>query len=72
MVMAGADDTGWCIDGSILVSGSPNFTQNGLEHSEELMFVVESDAREEIMTTYLEWFENLWGQSRELPLADDA
>ena len=62
----------WCIDGSILVGGSPNFTSNGLEQSEELMFIIESDAREDIMTSYLEWFENLWGQSRELPRADDA
>merc|ERR1712039_774079 len=40
----------WCIDGSTLVGGSPNFTSNGLEHSEELMFVFEGDAREDVMT----------------------
>ena len=62
----------WCIDGSILVGGSPNFTSNGLEQSEELMFVFEGDVREDAMTSYLEWFENLWGQSRELPREGDA
>ena len=62
----------WCIDGSILVGGSPNFTSNGLEKSEELMFVSEVDPGEEAVTDYLEWFEGLWSRSQELPLEGSA
>ena len=62
----------WCIDGTTLVGGSPNFTSNGLECSEELMFVIECDSGENLITSYLEWFENLWSVSRELPRDGDA
>ena len=62
----------WCIDGCTLIGGSPNFTSNGLECSEELMIVVECDSGDNLITSYLEWFENLWSVSRELPRDGDV
>ena len=56
----------WGVDGKTFVGGSPNFTSNGLERSEEMMVIIES---EEVMTNYLEWFKSLWRVSKELPPA---
>ena len=49
----------WLIDGSVLITGSPNFTHNGMESSGEVMTVVQG--AQDCITKYLEWFEHLWG-----------
>ena len=40
-----------------MITGSPNFTNNGMENSEEALTIIRN---EEYVTTYLEWFERLW------------
>ena len=47
----------WMIDGSIALIGSVNFTDNGVNHSEELLTVVRDD---DFITPYMEWFERIW------------
>ena len=47
----------WVIDGSVAVTGSPNFTNNGMEKSEELLTVIRHDG---FIADYLVWFERLW------------
>ena len=47
----------WVIDGTTALTGSPNFTNNGMENSEEVLTVIRCD---EYVTGYLEWFERLW------------
>ena len=47
----------WVIDGATALTGSPNFSNNGIEKSEELLTIIRN---EEFITGYLEWFERLW------------
>ena len=47
----------WVIDGSTALVGSVNFTDNGVDNSEELLMVVRHD---DFITTYMEWFERIW------------
>ena len=39
------------------MGGSVNFTTNGVEKNEEHLLILKDD---ELITTYLEWFECLW------------
>ena len=47
----------WAVDGSIALLGSANFTNNGMENSEEVLAVIRNDG---YITDYLAWFERLW------------
>ena len=47
----------WAIDGNTVLTGSANFTNNGIENSEELLTVVRND---EYAAKYMDWFERLW------------
>ena len=47
----------WVIDGTTVITGSPNFTNNGMENSEEVLTIIRN---EDYITNYLEWFERLW------------
>ena len=47
----------WAVDGSTVITGSPNFTTNGMERSEEALTIIRDDG---YITNYLEWFERLW------------
>ena len=49
----------WAIDGSVAVTGSANFTNNGMLYSEEAIVVIRDPG---YITNYLEWFERLWDQ----------
>ena len=51
----------WLIDGTTVLTGSPNFTNNGLDNSEETHTVIRR--QDEYVTKYLEWFERLWAVS---------
>ena len=48
----------WVVDGATALVGSPNFTVNGMENSEEILTIIRS---EEYISDYLEWSERLWG-----------
>ena len=48
----------WVVDGATAIVGSPNFTVNGMENSEEVLTIVRS---EDYISDCLEWFERLWG-----------
>ena len=56
----------WLTDGSRLLTGSPNFTRNAAEHSEEILVVLRGSGAQECITKYLEWFEGLWAQAQEV------
>ena len=47
----------WVIDGTTTLTGSANFTNNGMEYSEEVLTIIRHD---EYITSYLEWFERIW------------
>ena len=49
----------WAVDGSVAITGSANFTNNGMLNSEEAIVVIRHPG---YITSYLEWFEQLWGQ----------
>ena len=49
----------WALDGRVYLGGSPNFTTNGLERSEEQMVIVKD---EPFLASYMDWFEGLWAQ----------
>ena len=47
----------WVCDGAVYIGGSANFTNNSLKTSlEHVLFIKDDD----VITQYLEWFENLW------------
>ena len=58
----------WLIDGSALITGSPNFTHHGVESSEELMTVIRG--AEDCIVKYLEWFEHLWMLAQLVPAGE--
>ena len=47
----------WAVDGSVALLGSANFTNNGMENSEEVLAVIRNDG---YISDYLAWFERLW------------
>ena len=49
----------WAVDGSVAITGSVNFTNNGMQNSEETMAVIRDPG---YITEYLQWFEQLWSQ----------
>ena len=48
----------WVVDGTTALIGSPNFTANGMENSEEILTIIRN---EDCISSYLDWFERLWG-----------
>ena len=53
----------WVVDGSTALVGSVNFTNNGVDRSEELLAVIRDDA---CISKYMEWFEGLWAVATEV------
>jgi phosphatidylserine/phosphatidylglycerophosphate/cardiolipin synthase-like enzyme len=51
----------WVCDGEVYLGGSVNFTSNGVNRNEEHLLIIKD---EEVVTTYLEWFERLWFAGR--------
>ena len=47
----------WVVDGATVITGSPNFTVNGMENSEELLTIIRND---DYISEYLAWFERIW------------
>ena len=47
----------WVCDGEVYLGGSVNFTPNGINRNEEHLLIIKEA---EVITTYLEWFEQLW------------
>ena len=47
------------VDGSVAITGSVNFTNNGMLYSEETMAVIRDQG---YIAGYLPWFEQLWSQ----------
>ena len=47
----------WLCDGEVYLGGSVNFTTNGVRKNEEHLLVAKD---ENLVATYLEWFEQLW------------
>ena len=53
----------WVVDGTTALVGSPNFTVNGMEKSEEVLTIIRCDG---YISQYMEWFEQLWGVAEEV------
>ena len=53
----------WVVDGTTALVGSPNFTVNGMEKSEEVLTTIRC---EEYISQCLAWFEQLWGVAEEV------
>ena len=53
----------WVCDGQVYVGGSANFTRNSLTNSQENVVIIKSDC---VITSYLEWFEELWGIAEDI------
>ena len=53
----------WVVDGTTALVGSPNFTVNGMEKSEEVLTIIRCDG---YISQYMEWFEQLWRVAEEV------